>query len=176
MATNPLTEVPNSTARNSKVSKPKWPGAKAPRPSLERRRGSADTAPTVVFVEDCDSDFELACIGIEQVTPNVRAQRVATGRDFMDYMAGRITPVALFILDLNLPDTSGLVLAQRLRQSPSNAATPIVIFSSSTNPRDAEAAKRSGADEYHVKPVVPDEFLRVVERIASRWLPQTQYV
>ena len=135
---------------------------------------SVGEAPTVVFVEDCDSDFELACVGIEQVAPNLRAQRLATGRDFMDYLAGSVTPVALFILDLSLPDTSGLVLAQRLRQSPANSATPIVIFSSSTNPRDAEAAKRCGADDYHVKPVVPGEFLRVVEGIVHRWLPHTK--
>jgi DNA-binding response OmpR family regulator len=140
-------------------------------PAVDAR---AAAVPTVLFVEDCDSDFELACVGIEQVKPNVNALRVSTGRDFMNYLADDSTPVALFILDLSLPDTSGLALARQLRMSPSNAATPIVIFSSSTNPRDAEAAKRCGADDYHVKPVVPDEFLRVVERIVSRWLPHTQ--
>ncbi|MGN6135393.1 MAG: response regulator [Aureliella sp.] len=134
---------------------------------------SVDAAtPTVVFVEDCDSDFELACVGIEQVKPEVTALRVSSGRDFLDYLAGNANPVSLFILDLSLPDVSGLALAKELRKSPSNAAAPIVIFSSSTNPRDAEAAKRCGADDYHVKPVMPGEFLRVVETIVSRWLPQ----
>lgn len=127
--------------------------------------------PTVLFVEDCDSDFELACVGLEQARPSVHALRVSNGRDFMQYVTGSETPVALFILDLSLPDTSGLVLAQQLRRSSSNAATPIVIFSSSTNPRDVEAARKVGADDYQVKPVAPGEFLRVIEQIAERWLP-----
>lgn len=141
---------------------------------IPTRSVSASGAATVLFVEDCESDFELARVGIEQVKPNVQTLRISTGRDFMEYLAQNATPVALFILDLSLPDTSGLVLAQQLRKSPESAATPIVIFSSSSNPRDAEAAKRCGADDYHVKPVIPDEFLRVVERIVSRWLPHTQ--
>lgn len=127
--------------------------------------------PTVLFVEDCDSDFELACVGLEQARPSVHALRVSNGRDFMQYVTGSETPVALFILDLSLPDTSGLVLAQQLRRSSSNAAAPIVIFSSSTNPRDVEAARKVGADDYQVKPVAPGEFLRVIEQIAERWLP-----
>lgn len=131
----------------------------------------ANEPPTILFVEDCDSDFELACVGLEQVRPSASAVRVSTGRDFMQYVSGSETPVALFILDLSLPDTSGLVLAQQLRRSPVNAATPIVIFSSSSNPRDAEAARKVGADDYQVKPVAPSEFLRVVEQIVERWLP-----
>jgi DNA-binding response OmpR family regulator len=124
-----------------------------------------------VFVEDCDSDFELACVGLEQVRPSVSAMRVSNGRDFMQFVSGAETPVALFILDLSLPDASGLMLAQELRRSAANAATPIVIFSSSSNPRDAEAARKVGADDYQIKPVVPQEFLRVIERIVQRWLP-----
>ena len=127
--------------------------------------------PTVLFVEDSDSDFELACVGLEQARPAVHALRVSTGRDFLQYVSGSETPVALFILDLSLPDTSGLVLAQELRRSPANAATPIVIFSSSSNPRDVEAARKVGADDYQVKPVVPGEFLRVIGQIVERWLP-----
>ena len=72
--------------------------------------------------------------------------------------AGNGTPVALFSHHLSRSGTSGAVLAQRLRQSSFNTATPIVIFSPSTDPRDAGAAKRCGVDNYHVKPVVLDEF------------------
>lgn len=127
--------------------------------------------PTVLFVEDSDTDFELACVGLEQARPTAHALRVSTGRDFLQYVSGSETLVALFILDLSLPDTSGLVLAQELRRSPANAATPIVIFSSSSNPRDVEAARKVGADDYQIKPVVPGEFLRVIEQIVERWLP-----
>ncbi len=132
----------------------------------------AHNPPTVLFVEDCDSDFELACVSLQQVSPRVNAQRVSCGRDLEKYIESQVAQVSLYIVDLSLPDTSGFVLAKQLRQTPESAETPIVIFSSSTNPRDAENAKRCGADDYHIKPIVPDDFLRVVETIISRWLPQ----
>lgn len=128
----------------------------------------ATNLPTVLFVEDCDSDFELACLGLEQA--RVHAHRVSNGRDLKRYLADP-QPVDLFILDLSLPDTSGFLIAEQLRNNPPSANKPIVIFSSSTNPRDAEAARKCGADDYHVKPVVPDDFLRVVGQIVSQWLP-----
>ena len=124
--------------------------------------------PTVLFVEDCDSDFELACLGLEQV--RVHTQRVSNGRDLQRYLADP-KPIDLFILDLSLPDTTGFLIAEQLRNSPPGADKPIVIFSSSTNPRDAETARKCGANDYHVKPVVPDDFLRVVGQIVNQWLP-----
>ncbi len=130
----------------------------------------ANNPPTVLFVEDCDSDFELACVGLQQMQLPVQPRRASCGREFKNMLSEQPVPVALFILDLSLPDTSGLVLARELRASQENAATPIVIFSSSTNPRDAEAARRCGADDYLVKPIAPDEFLKVVEQIVNRWL------
>lgn len=131
----------------------------------------ANNLPTVLFVEDCDSDFELACLGLEKA--KVQAHRVSSGRDLERYLADP-RPIDLFILDLSLPDTSGFIIAEQLRNHPTNAAKPIVIFSSSTNPRDAETARKCGANDYHVKPVVPDDFLRVVDQIVFRWLPQNQ--
>ncbi len=108
-----------------------------------RRYAMTSNPPTVMFVEDCDSDFELACIGLEQA--KVEAQRVSCGRDLQGFMNQNGKPIDLYILDLSLPDTSGFVITEQLRSSPRTARTPIVIFSSSTNPRDAEAARKCGA-------------------------------
>lgn len=131
----------------------------------------ANNLPTVLFVEDCDSDFELACLGLEQA--RVQTERVSNGRDLQSYLA-EPKPIDLYILDLSLPDTSGFLIAEQLRNCPTSADKPIVIFSSSTNPRDAEHARKCGANDYHVKPVVPDDFLRVVGQIVTRWLPFNQ--
>lgn len=131
----------------------------------------ATNLPTVLLVEDCDSDFELACLGLEQA--RVHTRRVSNGRDLQNYLADP-KPIDLFILDLSLPDTTGFLIAEQLRSSPPSANKPIVIFSSSTNPRDAETARKCGANDYHVKPVVADDFLRVVGQIVNQWLPMNR--
>lgn len=129
---------------------------------------------TVLFVEDSDSDYELACVGLEQSARPVQARRFATGREFKEYISSSGEPISLFILDLSLPDTSGFHLARDLRQRPDTAHTPVVIFSSSTNPRDKEAASLVGADDFCIKPLHPDQYLKAVAEIVDRWLPRIQ--
>lgn len=57
----------------------------------------------------------------------------------------------LVILDLNLPKKTGRDVLARLRKSPQCAKLPVIIFSSSDDPRDKQEAARLGADDYVVK-------------------------
>lgn len=126
----------------------------------------------VLFVEDCDSDFEMACAAVGQSAGAVRVNRVSSGNELLQFISKAKQQIDLFVLDLCLPDTSGLELAKSLREQPNCKAKPIVIFSSSTNPDDIAQAKLCGANEYRIKPIVPDEYLRVVGDIVQSWLPK----
>ncbi|OWL91389.1 response regulator [Halopseudomonas aestusnigri] len=55
----------------------------------------------------------------------------------------RETPYDLILLDLQLPDSSGLSLMQKLRAA--DAMVPIAILSASNSPSDLEAALQLGA-------------------------------
>jgi DNA-binding NarL/FixJ family response regulator len=75
-------------------------------------------------------------------------------------------------MDVVLPDSSGLDLAEALRGRMSSQKTPIVIFSSSTNPDHLEKAKACGVSEYRVKPMAPDEYLCAIRDIVHNWMPR----
>jgi len=66
---------------------------------------------------------------------------------------------ALILLDLNLPRKTGHEVLERLRKSPSNSASPVVILSSSSAPRDLEEASRLGATKYIIKPSTLEELM-----------------
>jgi CheY-like chemotaxis protein len=66
-------------------------------------------------------------------------------------IAGRIRP-ALVILDLRMPHMNGLLCCEHIRRQPGNAATPIVVLTSTTGPECEAAAARVGANAYFAKP------------------------
>ncbi|MFZ4814054.1 MAG: response regulator [Phototrophicaceae bacterium] len=56
------------------------------------------------------------------------------------------------LLDIQLPDTNGLIMCRQLRDNPDMADVPIIMISAHAPPmiREAEAA---GADGYLMKPI-----------------------
>jgi two-component system, cell cycle response regulator len=59
----------------------------------------------------------------------------------------------LILLDLMLPDMSGLDVLARLRSEPSLRHVPVVMFSASQDQTAPSAAFRAGADEFLAKPI-----------------------
>ncbi|MGB0696714.1 MAG: response regulator [Rhodospirillaceae bacterium] len=73
--------------------------------------------------------------------------------------------VDLLVLDLNLPDADGLMLAHELRRKSSMG---IVIVSSRDRPTDRADGLEMGADDYVTKPFFPRELLARVRNVLDR--------
>ena len=63
----------------------------------------------------------------------------------------------LIILDLNLPEVTGLDMVEFLRRRPESKDIPIVILSSESADIIIEKALELGADSYIKKPVIIEE-------------------
>jgi DNA-binding response OmpR family regulator len=74
----------------------------------------------------------------------------------------------LVILDLGLPDGSGLDFCQKLRDHESLGSTPVIMFTAKAEFETKEAGFRAGADQYLTKPVPPREVLLWVEALIRR--------
>jgi two-component system CheB/CheR fusion protein len=69
------------------------------------------------------------------------------------------------LLDIGLPDLSGLEVARRLRQQAAGAPLALIAISGWGQPSDREATTRAGFDDHLVKPV---EFGALAARIVQR--------
>ena len=68
------------------------------------------------------------------------------------------------LLDVDLPDRSGLEVCQAIKAAPESAAVPVVELSATyVEPADRTAGLRGGADGYLTEPVTREELLASVE-------------
>lgn len=68
----------------------------------------------------------------------------------------------LVLLDVGLPDGSGLDLVRELRAAPATSAVPILVASARVLPADRAAAQDAGCDVFLGKPLRPRELLEAV--------------
>ena len=74
------------------------------------------------------------------------------------------------LLDLNTPGTDGRDALRTMRQNDRLRTLPLVILSTSANPRDVEFCYAAGANAYHTKPVDHAAHLQVLCAIFDYWV------
>ena len=74
----------------------------------------------------------------------------------------------LIVLDMMLPDISGLEVMEQLRESPVNKDVPVLILSANGDVDVRLAGLEGGAEDYIVKPVALKEFCTKVDNAIKR--------
>ncbi|HUA05743.1 MAG TPA: response regulator [Solirubrobacteraceae bacterium] len=69
---------------------------------------------------------------------------------------------AMVVLDLNLPDGSGLDLSRKLKSHPGTAEIPILACTAGVMPADEHEALEAGCDAYVSKPIDLRRFQTIV--------------
>lgn len=68
----------------------------------------------------------------------------------------------LVVLDLVLPEMDGFTVCERLRRDRATAGIPVLMLTGLTSQLNRFAGLESGANDYIVKPVTPDELVNRV--------------
>ncbi len=127
--------------------------------------------PTVLFVEDSDLDFELASCAIRRLDRPVDVVRVSSHRGFREFVSRGTDRPALVVMDIRLPDASGLDIAREIRERGLfPPETPVVVFSTSDVPSDLEAARQLGVEGFQTKPLDASQYVDVVQQMVQRWV------
>jgi CheY-like chemotaxis protein len=71
----------------------------------------------------------------------------------------------LVLLDLQLPEMSGVEAARRLRASKTTAHIPLIAVTGFSQAREHDEARQAGFDKVIVKPCEPSLLLAEVERL-----------
>jgi two-component system response regulator len=75
----------------------------------------------------------------------------------------------LLMVDLNMPDMSGADVVRALKADSKTRHIPIVVFSSSDDPKDRARLYAEGASSYIVKPDTFDDVIEHLRRFTAYW-------
>ena len=111
---------------------------------------------TLLCVEDNPANLKL----IEQIIarrPDLRLLSAATGNFGVEL--ARANQPEVILMDINLPDISGIEALRILRSDPTTAHIPVVALSANAMPHDIEKGMKAGFFRYLTKPIKVREFM-----------------
>jgi CheY-like chemotaxis protein len=126
--------------------------------------------PVVLLVEDdpairalCRITFERAQSGTLRGVRCLEAGDLAGARALI-----RSESPDLVVMDVRLPDGSGLDLIRELRASNPAGSTKVIIASASVLPLERDVALAAGADRFLAKPYRPADLVEAVAELLPR--------
>jgi two-component system, response regulator len=136
----------------------------------------------ILLVEDNDDDVQLTLRAFRKSDLVSTVTVVRDGVEALDYLLARgeyatrnpeVLP-DLVLLDIKLPRVNGVQVLERLRSHPRTKLVPIVILTSSAEPKDLMTCYTLGANSYVRKPIDFKEFTHALHQIGSYWLLTNQ--
>lgn len=116
----------------------------------------------ILLVEDSPTQAAFSKHELQSIGPQVSvtiAHSVAEGKSLFNINANNLD---LAVLDMNLPDGSGLEMCRNIKSNPATKDIPVVIFSMEGLSKHRQAAYEAGADHYISKGGTGDAALRLV--------------
>lgn len=132
----------------------------------------------VLLIEDDIDDERLTLRALRKNNVNNEVVVACDGQEAIDYLfrtgkfagAGQAALPVVIILDLKLPKLSGLEVLRHIRESDSTRHIPVVVLTSSDDPRQIEEALLAGANSFVRKPDNPTDFSETVLNVSMYWL------
>jgi serine phosphatase RsbU (regulator of sigma subunit)/CheY-like chemotaxis protein len=117
-----------------------------------------DDGPAVILVAD-DTETQRYILATWLRRAGHTVIEAATGWDAL----ARLDGVDLVVLDVRMPDLSGIDVCERIKADPRTAVLPVIqVSAAAVEVRDRAHGLSHGADAYLANPVEPEEFLATV--------------
>ena len=142
----------------------------------------------LLVVEDSDEDFEALARMMRQAAVANPVYRCLDGEEALEFLyhegeyknTQKAPRPSLILLDLNLPGTDGREILEHIKQNDRFKAIPVVVFTTSSNPKDIEACYSQGVNGYIVKPMNTQRLREIVQIFIDYWfkaveLPDSNY-
>jgi len=127
---------------------------------------------TIVMIEDDEGHARLIEKNIRRAGVNNEIVPFMNGTDALKYLlggGGSGNPSAgrqqLILLDLNLPDMTGIDILEKLKNNPHTKRSPIVVLTTTDDSREIQRCYDLGANVYITKPVNYEAFATAIRQL-----------
>jgi CheY-like chemotaxis protein len=133
---------------------------------------SEPQAVTIVMVEDDDGHARLIEKNIRRAGVNNEIAAFTDGTSALEYMLGAdgsgeasARRHLLVLLDLNLPDMTGVDILAKVKANRHTRRSPVVILTTTDDQREIQRCYDLGANVYITKPVNYDSFANAIRQL-----------
>lgn len=135
----------------------------------------------ILYVEDNQDEVDVFKRVINRLSSPPTFTILTSGTEAIDFLLqqgtyqGQSVPMPrLVLVDLNLPGHSGFEVIQQVRATSRTRYLPLVVYSTSENPKDMRRAYELGANAYMIKPGSYHEVSDMMRQAIDFWLSQSQ--
>jgi DNA-binding response OmpR family regulator len=118
-----------------------------------------------VLIADDDEDIR-ALVSTILTKAGFRAETVAGGVPAL--AAAKRDAPHIVVLDVRMPDMSGLEVCRQLKANRETSARPVLLISAESSSEDVAAGYAAGCDDYLPKPFSPRELVHRVDQLLAR--------
>ena len=126
----------------------------------------------ILLAEDDDGHASLVERNLKRSGITNTIVRVADGQEALEFVhsegayAGRVpNGPLLLLLDINMPRIDGVEVLRRLKADEKTAKLPVIMLTTTDDPREVARCYELGCSVYVIKPVAYDEFIEAVQRL-----------
>ncbi|MBO9570894.1 MAG: response regulator [Chitinophagaceae bacterium] len=122
------------------------------------------TGKYLLYADDDSDDIEMVTEIMKEIDPSLVLITFSNGLELVQFL--KELPVNSFlpcfiILDMNMPQYDGLTTLKMLKSENNLAQIPVIMFSTSGETVDVNAATKLGASTYITKPVRSAELAKI---------------
>ena len=126
----------------------------------------------ILIAEDDEGHFSLINRNLQRAGLSNEIIRFADGRQTLDFlfMTGQgpkrlRNKSYLLLLDIRMPKIDGIEVLEKIKQDAELKKIPVIILTTTDDPREIERCHRLGCNVYIVKPVEYDNFTEAVRKV-----------
>ncbi len=124
--------------------------------------------PISVFLVDDDSDDTLLFNEVlNEVNPSVELICATNGQEAISMLTGNKIEPDIIFLDLNMPRMDGKECLRLIKASPDTSAIPVIMYTTSSMPKDIQEAIAYGATCFITKPSSLKELKHILASIIN---------
>lgn len=127
---------------------------------------------TIVMVEDDEGHARLIEKNVRRAGVNNPIVPFTDGNSALDFILGEdrsgdvsANRYLLILLDLNLPDMSGIDILEKVKSNTHSKRMPVIILTTTDDEREIQRCYDLGANVYITKPVDYDSFAHAIRQL-----------
>lgn len=127
-----------------------------------------ETGVTILMAEDDDGHATLIQDRFRSVGVRNQLVRFRDGQETLDYLAGAGGDPGkryLLLLDIRMPRVDGIEVLRRVKGDSRLKNIPIIMLTTTDDPREISLCYELGCNNYLVKPVEFDKFTEAIKRL-----------